>query len=446
MTQENRNLLYMYLYKILNSVSLTVVANYIFLDRIMLRSQINFEFFGYVKGIAIFIPVLINFVLAPFIQRIQKDRQIVAIGYTIRVLLPFLFIILPLYITDKTTLALLFILVFVCSLTPATLANNSFAVIFQRCIPQKVLGKHTGYLDLLSLLPLNLIAIPCAYILDVYSSGSDSQFYFGVFIILLITVFFQLPAAILIMKMTMDETQKTQVKYRIKDLFAPFSDRAFRPVLNVSFVHYVLISMVSTYFFLYLMKVHNWSNSLITSLNAGVVILSLFSFPLWGLLNDRIGGKNVFRICIFGISTGLFFLSFNSTWAVFVFAILSWNMAKGLFGAGSMLTQKFLIYRFCAREQANIYMAAWNLTLGTGSLCGAFIASTLLTWLQTRFNEAYSADCYRVYFFSCLFMCMILLLTTINIREKCRQLSVFQCCNEISSLVKTVVLRRPIQK
>ena len=85
----------LYLFQLFLSVSLTVVASFLFLDRLFLRMGLSMSQFGVVKGLAFLIPVTVNLLLSPFLARLGKDRQILAISYLIRIFLPFSFLLLP---------------------------------------------------------------------------------------------------------------------------------------------------------------------------------------------------------------------------------------------------------------------------------------------------------------------------------------------------------------
>ncbi|MBT3272055.1 MAG: hypothetical protein HN368_02790, partial [Spirochaetales bacterium] len=89
------NLRKIYLFHFFNNIAISVVANFLFLDRIFLRLNLNMAQFGAIKGFAYLLPMGINLLLSPVMGKFNRDREIVAIGYIIRSFLPLSFLLLP---------------------------------------------------------------------------------------------------------------------------------------------------------------------------------------------------------------------------------------------------------------------------------------------------------------------------------------------------------------
>ncbi len=124
------NLQKIYLFHFFNKIAISVVANFLFLDRIFLRMGLNMQQFGAIKGLSYFIPMIINLLLSPLIGRLNRDREIVGIGYLIRVFLPLLFLLLPRYISDKTALS--------AAVTAVLLTVHIFPIVSNNCIQMLV--------------------------------------------------------------------------------------------------------------------------------------------------------------------------------------------------------------------------------------------------------------------------------------------------------------------
>ncbi len=67
----------LYLFHFFLSISLTAVASFLFLDRLLLRMGLSMSQFGVIKGLAFLVPVTLNLILAPYLARLGRDREIV---------------------------------------------------------------------------------------------------------------------------------------------------------------------------------------------------------------------------------------------------------------------------------------------------------------------------------------------------------------------------------
>ena len=78
------------LYHLFNGIAISVVGNYLFLDAIFLRYGLDLKQFGFIKGVATWLPLAVGLMLSPALNRLQADKQIIGIVYLMRVALPFL--------------------------------------------------------------------------------------------------------------------------------------------------------------------------------------------------------------------------------------------------------------------------------------------------------------------------------------------------------------------
>lgn len=92
MPQDIKNL---YLFHLFLSVSLTAVGSFLFIDRLFLRFGLSMSQFRLIKGTAFLVPVTLNLVLSPYIARLGRNREIVAVSYGLRVLFPTCFCFCP---------------------------------------------------------------------------------------------------------------------------------------------------------------------------------------------------------------------------------------------------------------------------------------------------------------------------------------------------------------
>ena len=89
----NSDIRRLYFFHFFLSVALTAVGSFLFIDRLFLRMGLSMSQFGLIKGTAFLIPVTVNLALAPYLARLGRDREIASVSYLIRILLPFLFLL-----------------------------------------------------------------------------------------------------------------------------------------------------------------------------------------------------------------------------------------------------------------------------------------------------------------------------------------------------------------
>ncbi|MFC1461147.1 hypothetical protein ACFLQR_01335, partial [Verrucomicrobiota bacterium] len=167
----------LYLFHIFNGIAIAVVGNMLFVDRMFLRMGLNMSQFGLIKGVALFFPAILNFLLAPFILRLRIDHKIVAVTYLFRVVFAYLFLLLPRITHNTAFLTLGCTVVLFMSITFPTFANNSLKVLGKMHIPTETLGKHSSMILVLWNAPGTIIAILCGWYIDRFDGATDVQFY-----------------------------------------------------------------------------------------------------------------------------------------------------------------------------------------------------------------------------------------------------------------------------
>ena len=85
---------------------MTAVANFLFIDKLLLRMGLNMQQFGFIKGATWFLPAVLNLFLSPMFLQLNRDREIIAAGYILRVGVPYLLLLLPFLTSDKNLLSL----------------------------------------------------------------------------------------------------------------------------------------------------------------------------------------------------------------------------------------------------------------------------------------------------------------------------------------------------
>ena len=388
----------LYLFHLLLSVSLTVVASFLFLDRLFLRMGLSMSQFGLIKGLAFLIPVTVNLLLSPYLARLDRDREILAISYVIRIFLPFLFLLLPLLWEDTRALTLACSVIFLLTMIFPMIAQSSLSAICRAHYPREELGKHIANSLSLTMVPAFLLAIPCSWYIDRRSSGSDAEFYGAFLHVMIPTAVFVFAAMWMIMRVsppTRDPKRRRQLNFGA--IREPFRNRPYRVYLHASFMLSMVNMMIIAFINPYLLKAQGLSMLQISTITISVAFLGIGLRPLWGYMCDQHGGKNVLRFSVVGVAVGLFCLTGEGLVPVLIFALLAWNTNEGIFGVGLFTGQQYLSLALSDEERTSIYIAAATFVNGAGMFLGSVIGGFLLNWPASRTHPDLPNAHYGIY-------------------------------------------------
>jgi hypothetical protein len=399
--QTTKDISLIYGFHLFNNIAITVAANFLFLDQLFLRMQLNLSHIGLIKGISYLIPMTVNLLLSPVIQRLNRDREIVAFAYLFRVSLPLLLLVFPQIGLEKNQLAAAVGLALVVIHIFPIVANNSVHVLISASIDVKSLGKHLGGLQLIWTLPGFLLAIPLSRYMDTFALQPDSEFYRGLFYCMAGTGVFQVVASGIILSLPRPDSgenasiEKFQWFYHI---ISPFRDKKFRLVLRVILLTTLFSSMVRDFINPYFLSVLQMNMGMISYFSAGVSVLSIVSFPLWGRAMDRIGGRNSYRIALAGLTLGIAALLGEGLLFIILFAILAWDGSRGVFGSGIQTIHQYLTMVNTPKGKRNTYFASATFAAGVGLFLGPSIGGIVLDALIGRLPIGEEAAAFRIYF------------------------------------------------
>ncbi len=382
-----------------------MVSNFLFLDRIFLRMGLNMQQFGAIKGFSYLLPMGINLLLSPFIGRFNREREIVGIGYLIRVFMPLLFLILPNLSSDKSVLAAAAAVILITVHVFPIISNNCIQLLVRSNVPQNMLGMHLSRITVIWTLPGFLLAIPLSWILDMHAAGSDREFYRTMFFIMFSTGLFEIIASFIIMRLPRQHSAK-RPDLRFKDILLPFRNKGFRNLLQVILVFSILNSMVMAFINPYLLNVQGISMTFISAISAAVSLLSILVLPFWGKLADRVGGKNIHRIAVIGLAVGIFALLGKGVVFILIYALFAWEGQRGLFGSGIYSTQQFMVFSQSEEAKRPVFFAASTFVFGFGWFFGSFFGGFLLEWNLQNLSNPMTA--YRIFFGICGMGCILL--------------------------------------
>jgi len=409
MANLHPNLKKIYSFHFFNNIAISVVANFLFLDRIFLQMGLNMQQFGVIKGFAYLLPMAVNLLLAPYIGKINRDREIVGIGYLIRVFMPLLFLLLPSLINDKTVMVSAVTTILITVHIFPIISNNCIQLLVRENVPTNTLGTHLSWITVVWTLPGFLLAIPLSWVLDRHTGGTDQEFYRTMFILMLSTGLFEIIASIIIMRLPRQHAEK-RPDLHFKDILLPFRNERFKKLLRAIVVFSILNSMVMAFINPYLLNVQGFSMLFISIVSAVVSLLSILILPFWGKLADLVGGKNIYTIAVVGLAIGIFALLGKGVVFILIYALFSWGGSRGLFGSGIYSTQQFMVFSQSQEDKRPVFYAASTFILGFGWFFGSFFGGILLEWLLNiqKFSDPLTA--YRIFFGICGLGCMVLLL------------------------------------
>ncbi len=412
----------LYFFHFFLSISLTVVSSFLFIDRLFLRMGLSMSQFGIIKGLAFLVPVTVNLLLAPYLARLGRDREIVAICYLLRVSIPFCFLLLPWFWEDTTLLTAGCTVVFLATMLFPMMGRNSVSALIRFHIPQENLGRHMGNILSLWLVPAFFLAIPCSWYIDLHSAGDDREFYGAFLHVLLATTVFALAAGGFMLKISpITPADSRRPRPGFRDIREPFQNRAYRVYLHASFMLSLVGTMILSFINPYLLNAQGLSMLEVSLIGVTVAVLGVGLRRVWGSVCDRYGGKNVLRISVVGVALGLFILTGEGLVPVLIFALLAWNTNEGVFGIGLVAGQQYLNLALSDEGKTNVYVAATSFVNGTGMFLGSLVGGFLLDWIADKMNPEDPYAYYAIYFTYCALAYLVVGHFVTALRERRRK-------------------------
>lgn len=397
----NSDLKKLLLYHLFNGIAISVVGNYLFLDAIFLRYDLDLKQFGFIKGVATWLPLAVGLMLSPALNRLQADKQIIGIVYLIRVALPFLLFLATAVTHDAHALAMAFAAILTLTFIFPVIGNNAMQVVFRTYIPADQLGKQLGVITTFWSLSSYLAVIPCSLYLDRHSQGTDEEFLRSLMIIFLLTTVMQLPASWLIWRLSPQKKSTAVLPLQWMQIFEPFRHQAFRPLLVLLTALSALGAMVEAFINPYLFNSYKLTIFHISLIDAGVMLGGVALLPGWGSLIDRFGSKNVLRISVLGLGLGVLCLGAQGPFFLAGFILLAWRGANGIFGFAAGMSRQILAIALSEPGKTNVFVAAAGFVTGAGYFVGALVGGNLLDWLAVRMRPEFPFDHYHVYYVFC---------------------------------------------
>ena len=367
----------LYMYNLFLGCALTVASNLTFIDKLMLRMDIDLGLFGAIKGVMFLFPAILYQFLALFLGRMQKDILICAVSYTLRVVLPSLLPFLAMLTTDRKILSLCTVTLLPLGMLFAVIANNTLMAIYRKVIPSEKFNYSIGMINLFLSLPTFLLGLPCAWLLDRFDHLNNFHFFLLFGALQLFTLAFEIPAILFLRRVKVPK-EPPQSAAKI-DMLAPYRDKKLRLVMLINVLHRVANGLMMAYLTVYLLEVLHFSMTTLMAISIVLGVLLTFTQPYAGKAMDRWGYGRIFIILAATMLLGMLFfgLCWKSLFILPFFALLCWDCNTSPVGGWQTQGEYAASVKLASGENLKAAIAAYSICFNGGLFLGLLLASGL---------------------------------------------------------------------
>ena len=289
----------LYLYNLLTSASLAVVADFIFIDLLLLRIGTGFAAIGAIKALIFFLPVLSYQLAAPLLNRWRHEESLCACCYVLRALIPALIPAAAVLGADDAALRWMSAALLPAALMLATFANNALMIVYHERFPQGKFNRCSGIVYMCFCLPGLALGFPASLLFDRVSKLADEKFFAAYLGAMLVCGVFQIPA-FFIMRSLGRAGQTERSAARGAELPAPggmlkpYRDRGYLGTLLVTFLHALAVGGGTAYIAGFCLKILDVSVSATFVLRTAAAGAGVVMLPVAGRFADRFGYRKVF--------------------------------------------------------------------------------------------------------------------------------------------------------
>ena len=406
-------------YNLLTAASLTVVAEFLFVDQLLLRIQTPVVVIGVLKALIFFLPVVSYQLAVPFLNRTELEIPLCAYFYVLRVLLPALVPAAALLGAGNLTLQWMSIVILPVAMMLATFANNALMVIYRRRLPSEGFNRDIGIIQMCFYMPCLVIGIPASLIFKRAASLDDRGFFLIYLAAMLVCALFQLPAFAVMRSLggshKTSGTDKTNGSSAM-DWLCPYRDPRYRNTLIVTFLHALVSGAGIAYIGVFCLKIMGLPVSGAFLVRTVASIVGMVLMPYAGKLADRIGYRRMYVGAGTLLSLGLLLLViFPYPWILPLCALLYWDGVNSPVGFALQMCEQAAASKLAPSRDTSGYIAAFNVARCTGIGAGALLAGALFgVATGLGLSEAVGL---RVVFAACLPPLALLTATVIRRRE-----------------------------
>ena len=167
----------LYWYNLLTATSLTVVAEFLFVDQLLLRIHTGVAVIGILKSLIFFLPVVSYQLAVPLLNRTNLEIPLCAYFYVLRAVMPALVPAAALLGTGDPVLQWMSIVILPVAMMLATFANNALMIIYRRQLPSERFNRDVGVMQMCFYLPCLVLGIPVSLIFKRAATLDDRSFF-----------------------------------------------------------------------------------------------------------------------------------------------------------------------------------------------------------------------------------------------------------------------------
>lgn len=407
-------------YNICISLALTIAANFTFIDRLLLRLQIDLSSFGVIKSFMYLVPAVVYQLCLPLLQKIGRDTKVCAVSYAVRASLPLALPFLAIFCRDREIMTVACTVLLSCGMLFAVFANNALMKIYRQVIPANQYNYVSGLMTTLLSFPSFILALPIAWLLDHFNHLADREFFLLFGALQIFTFLFEIPAVIVLLKIKLPAAVKRVAEKNVfSEMLKPYRSPELRTILTLGFVHSIVTGIGMAYITVLFLKVLHISMTLLIIITMLMAVMIDVLRPFGGKLLDRLGYGRVFPILAGAVLLGWGGLCcfWGSFWFLPFFAILSWDGTGSLCGSMLSLGRYAAIGKFADKSWIGSAVAAYSLCSNSGTFIG-FLAASGLYALSAKITGGEVGDTLRCFYVMTLPLVVLLFVITLKVRQK----------------------------
>ena len=393
----------LYWYNLLTAASLTVVAEFLFVDQLLLRIQTPVAVIGVLKALIFFLPVVSYQLAVPLLNRTSLEVPLCASFYVLRVLLPALVPAAALLGTGNSVLQWMSMVILPVAMMLATFANNALMVIYRRQLPENEFNRDVGVIQMCFYLPCFVLGIPVSLIFKRAAVSDDRSFFVIYLTAMLVCALFQLPAFAVMCSLGWKRRrcEAPSAGDSGTDWLSPYRDVRYRKTLTVTFLHALVSGVGIAYIGVFCLKLLMVPVSGAFIVRTAASIIGMALMPYAGRLADRIGYRRMYAGGGALLSLGLALtVLFPHPWVLPLCALLFWDGVNSPAGVALQMCEQAAASKLSPARDTAGYIAAFNVARCTGIGAGALIAGVLFrTVIGFGLSEAAGL---RIVFAACL--------------------------------------------
>ena len=408
----------LYWYNLLTAASLTVVAEFLFVDQLLLRIQTPVAVIGVLKALIFFLPVVSYQLAVPLLNRTRIEAPLCAYFYVLRVLLPALVPAAALFGAGNLTLQWMSIVILTVAMMLATFANNALMIIYRRELPPERFNRDVGMIQMCFYLPCLVLGIPVSLIFRRAAALDDRSFFVIYLTAMLICALFQLPAFAVMHSLggKCEPREANKTNETGMDWLRPYRDPRYRKTLIVTCLHALVSGVGIAYIGVFCLKIMGLPVSRAFIMRTAALIVGMALMPHVGRLTDRIGYSRMYLWAGGLLSLGLALpVFFPHPWMLPLCALLFWDGVNSPVGMALQMCEQAAASKLAPSRDTAGYIAAFNVARCTGIGAGALLSGVLFV-IVTRAGISEAAGL-RIVFGACLLPLALLAATGCK-REK----------------------------